>query len=454
MKFMTFIFLIISLLVFISGLILTLYVSPPYIYALNSSSWPSTEGIVVESSMTIVNSGDSNTTKYNFKFEYSVNGENYISNKIFASQDITNNLIPWPDNFIKDHPVGSQILVYYNPNNPSDGIIIKGANSNLTVVLIFSLIVLLIGFSSLFYTITNALNLKIAKKFAYLIAYSYVGLAVLFSVIVVGLLFTFIILAFYNVFFSYLEVIIINILDKTGIPVSFGSLVFYGIGLLFLWKVYSNLKYQVNTKKWPASQIELKNHHVEDYTLESYNAGMPFTTTEYSLHIDYMYDVYGHSYNNTFECSIENAENGDKFFEQMKKSVEGTVVYYNPDNPNIIVTDPGVSIESSFESIWGYFSCLISVIFGIHMVMIEDERLGLISKSQIAKLDMMSIFSTLYSNIFVVFGEFIIFIAIFLLVLNIKRYKEFPKIKDTLIALEDKCNEHIHSRASRVGARE
>ena len=86
-----------------------------------SESWPRTTGIIIESTIQSewVRSGSGNMYIVSPKviYEYEVNGKKYTSSQLALVEHSTAN-----ENLAKEksegHPIGQQVIVYYNPRKP------------------------------------------------------------------------------------------------------------------------------------------------------------------------------------------------------------------------------------------------------------------------------------------------------------------------------------------------
>ena len=70
-------------------------------------------------------SGSSKTTSYTpeIEYEYYVNGERYESDRYWYTG--SNGGEDWADRIVKIHPKGSEIIVYFDPDKPSEVVIDK-----------------------------------------------------------------------------------------------------------------------------------------------------------------------------------------------------------------------------------------------------------------------------------------------------------------------------------------
>lgn len=95
-----------------------------------SVNWPKTECAIKENELTVVNEGKSYQPKLTYAYELA--GKTYTSNQI----SLATSLELYADNeqFVKDFlshfPTGSKHVARYNPNNPSQSVLVPGAEVN------------------------------------------------------------------------------------------------------------------------------------------------------------------------------------------------------------------------------------------------------------------------------------------------------------------------------------
>ena len=93
-----------------------------------SESWQATQGKILQSDFSVRGLGRKRRATVTVGFRYNVGGKSYTGNRLsFEKQDSFR-----PRNaeaLLKPYPKGSNCMVYYNPNNPSDSVLIKGARS-------------------------------------------------------------------------------------------------------------------------------------------------------------------------------------------------------------------------------------------------------------------------------------------------------------------------------------
>ena len=145
---------VILILLIISGLIAFFIVLKIKNTAIKSKKWPSVEGVIEFSNWQTV--GEPFDVKPWVRFKYSVNGKEYISNKLslwwssrryLAGKNTMNKIQA-------DYPVGKSVKVFYDPANPRMGILYTGLNtfSNASIYfwLVSSVIVIILSAVILF----------------------------------------------------------------------------------------------------------------------------------------------------------------------------------------------------------------------------------------------------------------------------------------------------------------
>lgn len=86
-----------------------------------SSTWPSTDGVVVKSSSTLVDYRDPKSGQLgkraivDFAYTYTVDGQSYTGSKLAPSLAIAQ-----PVDMVAKYPMGANVKVFYDPAAPSD----------------------------------------------------------------------------------------------------------------------------------------------------------------------------------------------------------------------------------------------------------------------------------------------------------------------------------------------
>ncbi|MBI2499233.1 DUF3592 domain-containing protein [Candidatus Woesearchaeota archaeon] len=132
------IFIIIGLIFFISAIINILR-------GYSSKNWPSVQGKIIHSDIQIqrdIRHGPNYSPT--ILFEYFINGTKYFSNRISFGGTSTG-LIGIQRILIK-YPVGSDVLVYYNPQKPQISILEPGITFSIIIFLLVGIIFTIVGF--------------------------------------------------------------------------------------------------------------------------------------------------------------------------------------------------------------------------------------------------------------------------------------------------------------------
>ena len=107
-----------------------------------SKHWPTTQGRIIASKVVAVQSFDSGDEPVpNVRYKYSVDGHKFQGDKIsltskspFSWKSVTKTLretqsYSSAEKIIKRYPIGSKVLVYYNPRNPKESVLQLGVES-------------------------------------------------------------------------------------------------------------------------------------------------------------------------------------------------------------------------------------------------------------------------------------------------------------------------------------
>ena len=89
------------------------------------SQWPSTMGSVVMSRVEWRSSSDSGSTAYPVvHYSYQVNGQAYEGYKLAPGPEVGGT---GANKIVARYPAGAQVMVFYNPQNPSEAVLEKKA---------------------------------------------------------------------------------------------------------------------------------------------------------------------------------------------------------------------------------------------------------------------------------------------------------------------------------------
>ena len=112
-------------------------------------SWSSTTGTVTLSTIDVHKSGTRNSTPYPVvRYSYQVMGREYEANKIMPGAEIGGS---GAQKVIDHYPVGAQVMVYYDPQNPYEAVLEKKAPAQWVMWLVLVIINgMLFGLAALF----------------------------------------------------------------------------------------------------------------------------------------------------------------------------------------------------------------------------------------------------------------------------------------------------------------
>ena len=111
-----------------------------------SSDWPTCEGEFTLSEVSSKEDSDDETVyTFNVLYEYEVNGKQYQNSRL-ASRPVTASSTDGLSRYLRDFPKGASTDVYYNPNNPTESIILPGSRYGSWFLVILGGLVWLFGF--------------------------------------------------------------------------------------------------------------------------------------------------------------------------------------------------------------------------------------------------------------------------------------------------------------------
>jgi Protein of unknown function (DUF3592) len=94
---------------------------------IESRSYPSTTGWIISSKVREMGGPDAPCYGVSFKYRYQVNGHSYEETRFRYAYYAGS--LSWARNLAASHPAGSQIQVFYNPQNPADSLLSAGINA-------------------------------------------------------------------------------------------------------------------------------------------------------------------------------------------------------------------------------------------------------------------------------------------------------------------------------------
>lgn len=142
---------------FITGLAITPDNAKMFMEALRSTHWPYTEGQIVSSEMAFRyriqgrSAGGRRGHGAKLLYEYKVNGNTYTSDRIHFVRIYSN--MSSARRRLSEYPVGKQVLVYYNPHDPSKAALEPGLSLSAGSPLLLGLLMIL--FCSMVFFIVN-----------------------------------------------------------------------------------------------------------------------------------------------------------------------------------------------------------------------------------------------------------------------------------------------------------
>jgi hypothetical protein len=89
-----------------------------------AANWPSTLGTVTMSRIQMRSSGEGGTTAYPLvQYAYQVMGQPYQGSKVMPGPDVGGS---GAHKVVARYPAGAQVMVYYNPEKPSETLLERG----------------------------------------------------------------------------------------------------------------------------------------------------------------------------------------------------------------------------------------------------------------------------------------------------------------------------------------
>ena len=89
-----------------------------------AAGWPSTLGTVTHSTIEMRSSSEGGTTPYPVvHYAYQVMGQPYQANKVMPGMEVGGS---GARKVVERYPMGAQVMVYYNPEKPSEALLERG----------------------------------------------------------------------------------------------------------------------------------------------------------------------------------------------------------------------------------------------------------------------------------------------------------------------------------------
>lgn len=106
--------------------------------AVQTLFWPSADGTVISGEVAVVHSTKgASKSKPIIRYSYSVDGQEYESDRY--SSTVARGSSFWAKEVVDQHPAGSAIKVYYNPENPAKSLLDRGFQKDDLVMTFLSL---------------------------------------------------------------------------------------------------------------------------------------------------------------------------------------------------------------------------------------------------------------------------------------------------------------------------
>ena len=134
--------------IFLFGIILLLNFIYLFITSTKTKKWIIVKGKMLSSNIDCINyigEDADRSYKAKVKYQYSVNGESYLSKKIFYGDYMRANLPYQAKKIVKKYGKDEIVTVYYNPNNPKKSVLETGVNTIVYKILFTSLCLILLS---------------------------------------------------------------------------------------------------------------------------------------------------------------------------------------------------------------------------------------------------------------------------------------------------------------------
>lgn len=130
------------------GAALTIFLGIPMMKnAFESRGWPTADGVITVSQFTSNTDRDSGSTTYgaSIAYDYTVNGASYTGSNVHFGQYSTSDP-SYGRSIVNRYPLGKQVMVYYDPDNPSESVLEPGAGWSSFMVAGIGILFALVGF--------------------------------------------------------------------------------------------------------------------------------------------------------------------------------------------------------------------------------------------------------------------------------------------------------------------
>ena len=114
--------------------------------------WPATKGVVVDSKVVSHLDSESNQTMFApaITYRFKVEGKEYTSSD-YGFMNMSYNNPRKAEDIVKKYPVGKEITVYYNPENPYKAVLVKNSSFFIYIPQILGGLFTVIGAALLFF---------------------------------------------------------------------------------------------------------------------------------------------------------------------------------------------------------------------------------------------------------------------------------------------------------------
>jgi hypothetical protein len=120
--------LIIGPIFLVVGAVVAFYFGKPIVdNAKASLKWPTVEGRVTVSTVERKRSSDSTTYAANVGYEYEVDGQKQLGDTVWFGGNFSSSNSGLARETVDKYPAGSQVQVYYNPEDPNQSVLEPGA---------------------------------------------------------------------------------------------------------------------------------------------------------------------------------------------------------------------------------------------------------------------------------------------------------------------------------------
>lgn len=123
-----------------------------------SAGWPTTEGLIVASSVEehghLKTDGRSPTFHAKVAYEYKLGGQRYESSQLSYKSYGTSKAAR-AKRIVEKYPVGTEVTIYYNPMKPDQAVLEPGANIFTALPLIFGVSLVVLALLGMFGVLTG-----------------------------------------------------------------------------------------------------------------------------------------------------------------------------------------------------------------------------------------------------------------------------------------------------------